>query len=206
MPNPIPKLGEDGRIVEGIITTLNEDGSVNIAPLGPIIEKNFECFLLRPFQSSKTYKNIKRLKQAVFHVTDDVNLIAESALGTPDSEPHLIPAQSIEGQIITDACRWYALEIHRIDDSSQRTQIEAKCVDQGRFRDFLGYNRAQHAVIEAAILATRLEILPPEEILCELERLKSPVMKTASQEELKAFKFLQTYIESSLKSSREISS
>ena len=39
---------------------------------------------------------------------------------------------------------------------------------QQHHREFFGFNRAKHAVLEAAILATRVELLPADEILSEL--------------------------------------
>ena len=63
----VPQLGADGRIIEGLITTLNKDGTVNISPMGPIVDKNFHRFVLRPYQSSTTYQNLKRGGQAVLN-------------------------------------------------------------------------------------------------------------------------------------------
>ena len=74
----------------------------------------------------------------------------------------------------------------------------AEVVDQGRNRDFFGFNRAKHAVIEAAILATRIDFLPAREILSELERLATPVHKTAGQQELRAYDYLRKYVEQEL--------
>ena len=196
-PGP-PQLGADGRIVEGIITTLGEDGSVNISPLGPIIDSQFQQFVLRPFQTSTTYQNLKRTGQAVFHVTDDIDLIARAALGTPHPMPATFSARAVDGKILSDACRWYALKVSTLDDSQERTCIVASCIDQGRQRDFLGYNRAQHAALETAILATRIHLLPHDEILAELARLESPVNKTASQVEQQTFDFLRQHIESKI--------
>ena len=67
-----------------------------------------------------------------------------------------------------------------------------------RIRDFFGFNRAKHAVVEAAILATRIQILKPEEIRKELTRLESPLNKTAGEQERRAFDFLRSYIEEAL--------
>ncbi|MCH2115419.1 MAG: DUF447 family protein [Pirellulales bacterium] len=199
MPDPdLPQLGTNGRIVEGIITTINRDRSTNISPMGPIIDPQFSYFVLRPFRTSTTYQNLKRTGQAVFHITDDVRLFAQAALGTPSPLPSMRSAGRIEGQILTAACRWYALQVTALDDDSERTHIRAKCVDQGRLRDFLGYNRAQHAVLEAAILATRIQLLQAEDILAELNRLESPVKKTASHVERETFDFLCEHIRSQI--------
>ena len=89
----LPKLGNDGRILEGIVTTLNRDDSVNLSPMGPIVDSQFNTLVLRPFRLSQTYNNLRRTGQGVFHVTDDVTLIAQAAIGVPNPLPRFIQAQ-----------------------------------------------------------------------------------------------------------------
>jgi len=193
MTNPhLPQLGADGRILEGIVSTYNTDATVNISPMGPIVDQHMSQFVFRPYRTSTTYQNLKRDGHGVFHVTDNVQLFAESALGQP------APLPQLDGLILTDSCRWYTFEIQSIDDSLERTQIVARTVDQDRNRDFFGFNRAQYAVLEAAILATRVHLLPAADILAELKRLESPLKKTASSVELQAFGFLRHKIDLAL--------
>ncbi len=193
----LPKLGADGQLVEGIVTTMNPDGTVNIAPMGPIVDQAISQFVFRPFRTSTTYRNLKLTGEGIFHITDNVELFAQAALGQPN------PLPALEGLILTDACRWYAFRVQSLDDQSERTEIVATTVDSGRERDFLGFNRAKHAVIEAAILATRIHLIPAEELLAEFERLKSPVDKTASRAEQRAFQLLQDYVQTHLDSSKQ---
>ena len=191
---PPPTLGADGRILEGIVTTHNADGSVNISPMGPIVDHALDRLWLRPFQTSTTYQNLKRMRVGVFHLTDDIELFAQAAVGQPDPLPELIPATAIHGSIIATACRWFAFEVESLDDSQERTSIVARGVERGTLRDFLGFNRAKHAVIEAAILATRVHLLPADELRTELARLAPLVEKTGSAPEHRAFNFLRDYI------------
>ena len=79
--------------VEGIITTMNADNSVNISPMGPRVDASLTTFVLRPYQTSTTYKNIKRTGAAVFHVTDDVDLAAD-AFAAPLTSPSTTAAWS----------------------------------------------------------------------------------------------------------------
>ena len=58
-------------------------------------------------------------------------------------------------------------------------------------REFFGFNRAKHAVVEAAILATRTAFLPREQIMAEYERLAVLVEKTGGERETEAFAFLR---------------
>lgn len=190
----LPQLGDDGSIVEGVVTTLNENGSVNISPIGPIVDEALDTLVLRPFRTSTTYGNLRRTSEGVFHVTDDVLLVAQAAVGRPAPLPRLAPAKTVAGMALADACHWVEFEVVSIDDSDERTTIIARTVARQTNRDFFGFNRAKHAVLEAAILATRIHLLPAEEILAELQRLESPVKKTAGRRELDAFQFLRNYI------------
>ena len=201
MDKRFPEIGSDGSILEGIVTTINDDRSVNISPMGPIVDHRMNQLLLRPFRSSTTYHNLKRTGQGVFHVTDDVHLFAQAALGQPDPLPNMTPAKAIDGFILGDACRWYALQVVELDDSHERTEISARTVDRGRLRDFFGFHRARHAVIEAAILATRVHLLPTETVMEDLKRLEIPLRKTASRAELDAFSLLKIHIHQALSDS-----
>jgi hypothetical protein len=194
-----PTLPE-GKLLEGVITTLNADSSPHLAPMGPIVDERFDQLLLRPFRTSVTYQNLKRTGQGVLHVTDDVELIARSAVGRLERLPPLRMAEAIDGVILADACRWYAFQVESLDDREERTAIAARVVDRGHLRDFFGFNRAKHAVIEAAILATRIELLDAKLILSEFERLAAPVAKTGGIEERRAFEFLRQYVRERLSS------
>jgi hypothetical protein len=103
-------------------------------------------------------------------------------------------AKQVEGVVIANACRWYEFRVNSLDDRAPRTTIACVVVAKGRIRDFFGFNRAKHAVLEAAILATRLEFLPPQEICAEFRRLAVLVEKTAGDQERRAFQFLDEFV------------
>jgi uncharacterized protein len=196
-PPPAPSL-PDGTLLEGIVTTLSDDGSPHIAPMGPIVDAEFNWLLLRPFRTSVTFANLNRSGQGVLHVTDDVELLARAAVGRIEQMPRLVRAESIDGVILADACRWYAFRIESLDDREERTKIVARVVDRGNVREFFGFNRAKHAVVEAAILATRIGLLDADHIRSELARLAVLVEKTGGRQERQAFEFLQSYVEETL--------
>jgi len=81
------------------------------------------------------------------------------------------------------------------DDSGERSRLEAEVVHAGRLRDFFGFNRAKHAVLEAAILATRTALLPLAEIEAEYRKLAVLVEKTGGPAEREAFGFLRAYLQ-----------
>ena len=194
MNQPEP-ASPDLLIVEGVMTTLNADGTCNVAPMGPRVDRQFHNVVLRPFASSTTYGNLKRTGQGVFHVIDDVELLAKAAIGTLTPLPTLVKALRIDGLVLDECCRWYELRVERLDERAERTTVECRVEARGNRRDFFGFNRAKHAVVEAAILATRIGIVPAEEIDAEFRRLAIIVEKTAGSQEHRAFDLLQRYIE-----------
>jgi hypothetical protein len=191
-------------IIEGIMTTLDEKGVVNVSPLGAIMDNATQRCVLRPYKTTKTYGNLKKKGQGVFHITDDVEMMARAAVGRLDPPPLMENANAIEGRILTGACRWYAVRVCEIDDARPRARIVTEVVDQGRQRDFIGLNRAKHAVVEAAILATRIDILPAGQISEDLTRLEPLVEKTGGEAERRAFDFLAEYVKAAEKTERLI--
>ncbi len=201
MPTHLPP---ESWILEGVMTTLAPapagsptHAGLNIAPMGPIVDRRFEQFVFRPFATSTTYRNLKATGAGVFHVTDDVLLIARAAMGTVTavSDVAIEPAQHVRGFVLADACRYYELQVRALDDRNERTRIEAKVVSSESRRDFFGFNRARHAVLEAAILVTRLFLTGPGPVLAELDRLQVIVDKTGSDPEHTAMSELRSHVE-----------
>jgi hypothetical protein len=180
-------------ILEGLVTTLSLDGEMNVAPMGPRVEPTMARFVLRPYRTSTTYQNLRRHGEGVFHVTDDVLLLARAVIGLP-AEASTRPADVVCGAILTGCCRYYEFRVLELDDHNDRTTILAETVAAGRIRDFFGFNRAKHAVIEAAILASRIDFHPLPEILAEFHKLAVPVEKTGGSGERQAFALLDHHV------------
>ena len=187
-------------ILEGIVTTRNADGGINLAPMGPRItldeagRPDFTTFLLRPFPSSLTYANLARDRQGVLHIVDDVLLLARAAVSNDFPLPPLRPATHVEGAVLVDCCRYFEFVVDEIDDSSDRAAITARTRHTGHVRDFFGLNRGKHAVVEAAILATRRHLIDPTEIEEAFARLAPLIEKTGGPAEEQAFALLVDFV------------
>ena len=181
-------------IIETIVTTMAADGAVNCAPMGvewnPDVQP--EAIVLKPFLETATYRNVGATRTAVVTLIDDVRVFARAAIGNPVYET--VPAQVVRGVVLADACSWRELEVTSIDSSPPRSRIETRTVHSGVRREFIGFNRARHAVLEAAIYATRVHLLAREVLLSELDRLQVIVDKTAGPYELEAMDLLAQYI------------
>jgi hypothetical protein len=177
-------------IIEGLVTTLDADGTPHLAPMGPRVGPDFRTLLFRPFPSSHTCANLRRTREGVFHVTDDALLIARAAVGEAAVPAHR-PADLVNGVVLTGTCRAYEFRVTAVDDTTERVRLDAEVVRAVPFRDFVGFNRAKFAVVEAAILATRFPLLPAAEVDAAFRKLRVIVDKTGSPAEHEGMTFLE---------------
>ena len=177
-------------IVETIVTTQDESGRVNFAPMG--VEWGDEVVVLKPYQDTQTFRNLTITRQAVVNLTDRVDFFAVAAISDPEFPWH--PARVVQGAVLDDACSWRELEVVDIDVREPRARVTGRVVYAGFRREFIGYNRAQAAIIEAAILATRVRFLPMDDILTEWKRLRVIVEKTGGPREHAAMDLLTEYV------------
>jgi hypothetical protein len=181
-------------IVETIVTSSDADGKVNFAPMG--VEWGEELIVIKPFLDTTTFRNLRETGAAVVNVTDDVRIFARAALSAPTFPAH--PAERVKGVVLDAACSWREVEVVSMDDTPPRSRIETRVVHRGTQRDFIGFNRARSAVLEATILATRTHMLPAEQIRADLERLQVIVNKTAGEGEREAMDFVTGYVREKL--------
>lgn len=156
---------------------------------------NWERFELRPFQSSATFHNLHRTGQGVLHITDDVLPFAQAVVGFWTSPPTLIPARNVQGWIIADACRWVEFEVVWADEAQMRASMQCRAVDIVRNRDFLGFNRAKHAVIETAILASRVQFIPWDVLETRFADCRQIVARTGGPRENDALDMLWQFVQ-----------
>jgi hypothetical protein len=184
-------------IVETIVTTRGRDGVVNCAPMG--VEWDEETIVLKPFLDTATYRNVAATGAAVVNLTDDVLVFAQAAISNPTYET--VPAIDVDGAVLAGCCSWREVAVRAIDHTPPRARIETAVVHHGVRREFVGFNRAAHAVLEAAIYATRVHLLPWTFIDGELKRLQVIVNKTAGPREMQAMSLLVDFIRSAPRAS-----
>jgi hypothetical protein len=177
-------------IVESIVTTVAADGSVNVAPMG--VEWGETQIVLKPFLDTATYRNAVATRAAVVHLQDDVRVFARAAISNPSYATE--PASAVRGAVLADCCSWRELELVAADSTPPRSRLDMRVVHRGVRREFVGFNRARHAVLETAIYATRLHLLPRATVEAELERLQTMVDKTAGPNEHEAMTLLADFI------------
>ncbi len=178
-------------IQEVIVTTQNAAGKTHIAPMGIHVQEN-EIIIL-PFRPSNTLNNILELKTAVINYCDDVRIFAGCIRGK--REWALSKTEKIQGHYLAAALAHKELELIKIEEDSTRPKLFCKAVHSVRHAPFQGFNRAQYSVLEAAILVSRLNMLPMQKIESEIAYLKIGLDKTAGANELEAWGWLMAIVE-----------
>jgi hypothetical protein len=187
--------GEQTALIETVVTTTGSDGVVNCAAMG--VRWGEEQLVFWPYNSTRTLANLRFRGEAVVHLTDDVLLFVQAALGHP--RPPMRAASAIVGSVIEEVNSWrevVVLEITPADGTTARARVRARVVAAGTgTRQPLGLCRARHAAVEASIFASRLNWLGGDRVLGELARLQELVDKTGGPCERAAMAYVRAYVE-----------
>lgn len=179
-------------IFEAIVTTRAPGGGVHIAPMG--LREQEGCVVLAPFRPSTTLDNVLAGGCAVANFTDDVRVFAGCLTGRRDWPT--LPAQRVAGVRLAHSLAHSELTLERVEDDPQRPRLLCRPVFEQSHGAFRGFNRAQAAVIEAAILVSRLHMLPAAKVDAELAYLAIAIDKTAGAREREAWSWLLARIDS----------
>lgn len=178
-------------IHETVVTTVSPSGRVHIAPMGVRLEGR--DVLLMPFKPSTTLDNVLATGCAVLNFTTDVRIFAGCVTGRRDWPT--VAAKTIEGVRLLDCLAHAEMRLTSQQDDAQRPVLRMARVHDANHAGFSGFNRAQAAVIEAAVLVSRLGMLPVEKIANELTYLRIAIDKTAGPQESLAWTWLMEAIE-----------
>jgi len=186
-------------ILEGLITTRLPDGSAHLAAMGPEVDAaalrqgRLVELVLKPFGSSQTAANLAATPTGVFQTTDDVLVLARCVAGVGPA-PVFLPADAVPGWRLADACSAWEFRIVEADRSGERQRLVAHVERLHAGRPFHGHVRARHAVVEGAILVTRLHLLGAGEVRARLAELRVLVDKTGDGEAREAFAILEACV------------
>ena len=173
-------------IYEVIISTMNEDGSSHVAPMG--VSQKADFVVLKPFKPSKTLDNILTQKIAIMNIVTDVRVFAGAVTGR--SNFNLVALPGGKGFFLKDALSYLTLSLAEIHDDEIRSTLYMNKVNVIHLSSFKGFNRAQAAIIEASVLMSRLDLLSQDKIKQEIKYLEIAITKTAGKKEIQAWEWL----------------
>ncbi|HXW70629.1 MAG TPA: DUF447 domain-containing protein [Methylocella sp.] len=174
------------RICEVIVTTIDQAGRPHLAPLG-LIEEG-EKWIIAPFLPSTTHDNLAATSLAIANYTDDPRIFAGLVTGRRDWPLMSIPTSPVPR--LAGALAHAELQVFQVEQHAERPRFHCKIAGKQQHAPFQGFNRAANAILECAILLTRLHILPREKIDREIAYLSIAVKKTAGPGEEEAWSWL----------------
>jgi hypothetical protein len=177
-------------IYETVVSTVAPDGTPHVAPMGVRYRptETGNDVVLMPFKPSTTLANIVASGHAVLNIVTDTRVFAGSVTGRR-SWP-LQPAEQIEGVRLGCALSHVELKLAELQDDAQRPVLRMARVFEVSHAPYIGFNRAQAAVIEGAVLVSRLRMLPAAKVDIEMSYLQIAIDKTAGPEEREAWGWL----------------
>ncbi|MBT2325994.1 DUF447 family protein [Variovorax paradoxus] len=178
------------QIFEAVVTTVAPDGKPHVAPMG--IRYQEGGVLLMPFKPSTTHDNIVATGHAVLNIVTDTRVFAGCVTGRKTWPTRA--AERIDGVRLASALRHVELELVERRDDVQRPVLRMAPVHEAMHAPFAGFNRAQAAVIEGAVLVSRLHMLAPEKVETEMNYLQIAIDKTAGPEEREAWGWLRAAV------------
>ena len=182
-------------IHEVIVTTINKDKKVHIAPMGvKILQSNSKKLVqISPFKPSQTLNNILETKIATVNFIDNVKVFSGIVTGEK---------KDWELEVSDDKCAPHIqntnthmnVKVSEDHDDPVRPRIVCEVINEQIHRPFLGFNRAQFSVIELAVLSTRLGRIDDNKIKDEMKYLKIGIDKTAGKNEKEAWEWIEKKI------------
>lgn len=173
-------------IYETVVTTVATDGTPHVAPMG--VRYQGAQVLLMPFKPSTTHDNIVASGHAVLNLVTDTRVFAGCVTGRRDWA--CVPAERVPGVRLACALGHVELRLDERIDDAQRPQLRMARVHEVQHAPFIGFNRAQAAVLEGAVLVSRLRMLPAAKVDAEMAYLQIAIDKTAGPGEHEAWGWL----------------
>jgi hypothetical protein len=175
------------QIFETVVTSVAPNGRMHVAPMG--VRYRGDLVVLMPFKPSTTLDNITASGVAVLNLVTDTRVFAGCVTGR--REWPTLPADKIPGARLACALSHIELRLQERVEHEQRPLLHLARVHEASHAPFAGLNRAQAAVIEGAVLVSRLHMLAPEKIDAEMAYLQIAIDKTAGAGEHEAWAWLR---------------
>ncbi|MBQ2226972.1 MAG: DUF447 family protein [Methanobrevibacter sp.] len=183
-----------GRQYETIISTKNEDGSKNAAPIGVICAGN-DKIINRIFKGSHTLENILREREFIVNITHDPELFATSTLGN-------LPQDYFnEDYSIKDMKAYFKCKVKSLTEAVKQSDpvkkkgeaivIKSEVCELIIREDTQALNRGFGYVIESLANLTRFDIVDDSQKEYYLKRFREAnrvVLKVGKKEDIKAMR------------------
>jgi uncharacterized protein len=178
------------KIIESIVITQNPDGSAHIAPFG--LRQRNNLVLIAPFRPSASLDNLLSGRPVSFNFTVDVRVFAGALTARRDWP---VVKSPLGAWVLKSALSYQEVKLMHVIEDDFRPELYFETQSLVNISPFMGFNRAQAAVLELCVLVSRLNRLPIDKIDAEIKYLQIAINKTAGEHEMEAWKWLIDAVE-----------
>jgi uncharacterized protein len=192
-----------GMLYETIVTTCNQDGTPNAAPMG-VICKDQDRIVLRLYEGSRTVRNIQREKAFYVNLTRNPILFVQATVENPPfkefkDENQGFSLKKADASFLAEVIQERQVER---EDSFKKSiliivQAQAREIMFKNYRDIEPVNRALCGIIEALVNLSRMELASPAKNKEYLKRMKETsrlVNRVGGTEHQKAMKLVNEVV------------
>jgi hypothetical protein len=192
-----------GMLYETIVTTCNQDGTPNAAPMG-VICKDQDRIVLRLYEGSRTVRNIQREKAFYVNLTRNPILFVQATVENPPfkefkDENQGFSLKKADASFLAEVIQERQVER---EDSFKKSiliivQAQASEIMFKNYRDIEPVNRALCGIIEALVNLSRMELASPaknKEYLKRMKEISRLVNRVGGTEHQKAMKLVNEVV------------
>lgn len=145
-------------MVETILSTRDEKGKVNAAPMG-LWRKKGTLLYVKPYKTTQTYKNLTKVNLATINILRDVELFYRTTFNSGNLEPLFDREEKARIPPLKGADAYIEVSVEKIRESRQQARITLLPENIKVLKQWpKAFCRCDYAVIESLIHATRIKV------------------------------------------------
>ncbi|ADQ14383.1 DUF447 domain-containing protein [Halanaerobium hydrogeniformans] len=178
-------------IIETVMTSLDSKNDLNFSAIGVEFVKDKVIFY--PYKNTTTAENILATKKGTVNIVDRSYYLILAALSEPE---FAVDKTDLGNYYLKDCCYYYEFKLSAISDLGKKYKLTANITAQKSRNDFIGLNRAENLLLEAAIIASRIGITKKtKELKNYLAENREIIFKTGDQKSKESYLFLKKYLQ-----------
>ena len=179
-------------IIEAVITTVNKKGETNFSAVGVEFSKSRATFNL--YKKSNTVLNLKIKDYGIINIVDKAEYLTKAALSSEKMDISKLKENDL--YYLSDCCSYYQFKVLAIKDCGEKYRVEVKILTKKENRKYIGFNRANNLLLEAAVIGSRIGITKDKSDLINfLNDNRRVIIKTGNKKTKKLLDFLEKKLE-----------
>jgi len=179
-------------IIETVITTVNSNGKINFSAVGVEFFKSRVIFNL--YKKSNTVLNLEIKDYGIINIVDKAEYLTKAALSSEKMDISKLKENDL--YYLSDCCSYYQFKVLAIKDCGEKYRVEVKILTKKENRKYIGFNRANNLLLEAAVIASRIGITKDKSDLINfLNDNRRVIIKTGNKKTKKLLDFLEKKLE-----------